>query len=136
MRLTHVVYAVLGSPAASATASTLPLLRNACDALRASTGHVTYVDQSIGCCECNTPWVPLEVINSPVADINVRHAVRFRGGAGSDDASDRSESGTSQDDSTVKIKVAAPTQESLDEIDALSRPSAVESGKEKGKPRR
>ena len=94
------------------------------------------LDQSIGCCECNTPWIPLEVVNSPVADVSVRHAARFRGGAGSDNASSCSESGTSQDDSTVKIKVAAPTQESLDEIDALSRPPAAAPGKEKGKPRK
>ena len=94
------------------------------------------LDQSIGCCECNTPWIPLEVINSPVVAANVRHTTRSRGGAGSDDASSCSDSGTSQDDSTVKIKVAAPTQESLDEIDALSRPPAGAPSKEKGKPKK
>ncbi|KAF8719225.1 hypothetical protein AX14_011291 [Amanita brunnescens Koide BX004] len=93
------------------------------------------LDQSIGCCECNTPWVPLAVISSPVTDINVRHAVRFQGGAGSNDVSEISSTGTTQDDSTVKIKIAAPTQESLDEIDALSRPSAARPAKEKGKPK-
>ena len=77
----------------------------------------------------------MEVIKSPEAAPEARQATRFRGGAGSDNASETSSAGTAQDDSTVKIKIAAPTQESLDEIDALSRPSAARSAKEKGKPR-
>ena len=77
------------------------------------------LDQSIGCCECSTPWVPLSVISSPATDIKDNQAARFRGRAGSDNASEHSSTGASQDDSTVKIKISAPTQESLDEIDAF-----------------
>ncbi|KAF8672085.1 hypothetical protein AX14_005610 [Amanita brunnescens Koide BX004] len=94
------------------------------------------LDQSIGCCGCDTPWVPLSVIGSPATDVNVSHAARFRGGAGSDNASVSSLTSTSQDDSTVKIKISAPTQESLDEIDTLSRPPAANAPKEKGKPKK
>ena len=36
----------------------------------------------------------------------------------------------------MKIKIAAPTQESVDEIDAFSRPASAEPGKEKGKANR
>ena len=93
------------------------------------------LDQSIGCCERNTPWVPLAVIGSPETGTNYKHAARFRGGVGSDDASTASSASASQDDSTVKIKISVPTQESLDEIDALSRPPSVTSVKEKGKPK-
>ena len=88
------------------------------------------LDQSTRCCECDTPWVPLELIKSAKAE-----ATHFRGGAGSDNASESSSTGTAQDDSTVKIKIAAPTQESLDEIDALSRPSTVKPVKETAKPK-
>ena len=95
------------------------------------------LDQTIGCCECNTPWVPLAVISPPAASASVKHAARFRGGAGSGDASKTSSStGTTHDDSTVKIKISAPTQESLDEIDALSRPAAGDPAREKGKPKK
>ena len=90
------------------------------------------LDQSIGCCECNTPWVPLAVFSPPETGTNFKRAARFRGGAGSDNAS---VSDTSQDDSTVKIKVSAPTQESVDEIDAFSRPSSVGSTRKIGKPK-
>ncbi|KAF8676330.1 hypothetical protein AX14_004975 [Amanita brunnescens Koide BX004] len=94
------------------------------------------LDQSVGCCECGTPWVPLTVIGSPTSQVGGKSAARFRGGAGSDDdASDAVSTGTSQGDSTVKIKVSAPTQESLDEIDALSRPPAANPAKVKGKPK-
>ena len=92
-------------------------------------------DQSNNCCGCDTPWVPLNVITPPESAPVAERAARFRGGVGSDDASEASSTGTSRDDSTVKIKIAAPTQESLDEIDALSRPSTAKPGKEKGKPR-
>ncbi|KAF8700286.1 hypothetical protein AX14_000807 [Amanita brunnescens Koide BX004] len=93
------------------------------------------LDQSVGCCECGTPWVPLTVISSPATRANDKPAARFRGGAGSDDASEVSSTGMSQDDSTVKIKISAPTQESLDEIDALSHPPAANPAKVKGKPK-
>ena len=90
------------------------------------------LDQSIGCCECNTPWVPLAVLSLPKAEDNHKPAARFRGGAGSDNASVSDES---RDDSTVKIKISAPTQESVDEIDAFSRPSSVGSSRKIGKPK-
>ncbi|KAF8701738.1 hypothetical protein AX14_000299 [Amanita brunnescens Koide BX004] len=93
------------------------------------------LDQSVGCCECGTPWVPLTVIGSPATRANDKPAARFRGGVGSDEASEVSSTGKSQDDSTVKIKVSTPTQESLDEIDALSRPPATNPAKVKGKPK-
>ena len=93
------------------------------------------LDQSTSCCECDTPWVPLELIKSPRAATENKLATRFRGGAGSDKASESSSTHTAQGDSTVKIQITAPTQESLDEIDALSRPSTVRPAKEKGKPR-
>ncbi|KAF8703922.1 hypothetical protein AX14_014103 [Amanita brunnescens Koide BX004] len=93
------------------------------------------LDQSIGCCECNTPWVPLTVLSPPVTETNPKPATRFRGGASSGTASISSSTDTSQDDSTVKIKISAPTQESMDEIDALSRPPADKPAKEKGKPK-
>ncbi|KAF8651380.1 hypothetical protein AX14_008483, partial [Amanita brunnescens Koide BX004] len=93
------------------------------------------LDQSTGCCECNTPWVPLEVIRSPTTATVNKPATRFRGGAGSDNASESSSTSTAQNDSTVKIQITAPTQESLDEIDALSHPSTAKPAKEKGKPK-
>ena len=93
------------------------------------------LDQSNGCCGCGTPWVPVNIVRSPELEVETRQATRFRGGAGSDTASEASSAGTTRDDSTVKIKIAAPTQESLDEIDALSRPSTVKPAKEKGKPK-
>ena len=80
--------------------------------------------------------MPLIVIASHAANTEVEHVARFRGGAGSNDASETSSTGTSQDDSTVKVKVAPPTQESLDEIDAFSRPPPTEPAKEKGKPKK
>ncbi|KAF8668260.1 hypothetical protein AX14_006193 [Amanita brunnescens Koide BX004] len=91
------------------------------------------LDQSTECCECNTPWVPLNVISSPTPGSGKTRAARFRGGAGSDNASQSSSTDTTQDDSTVKIKIAAPTQESVDEIDAFSRPSSAGTGKGKTK---
>ncbi|KAF8722324.1 hypothetical protein AX14_009901 [Amanita brunnescens Koide BX004] len=94
------------------------------------------LDQSNSCCGCDTPWIPTEVIKSPLISAQVKQATRFRGGAGSDDdASETSSAGTTHDDSTVKVKIAPPTQESLDEIDALSRPAPAKPVKEKGKPR-
>ena len=99
------------------------------------------LDQSVGCCVCNTPWVPLELIGSPppMLQAGKGRAARSRGGAGSGDGSQSSSStNTTNDDSTVKIKVSAPTQESIDEIDALSRPpsAGLEKGKGKGRQRR
>ena len=91
------------------------------------------LDLSTGCCECDTPWVPLNIINSPTPNNGMTRAARFRGGAGSDNASQSSATDSAQDDSTVKIKIAAPTQESVDEIDAFSRPSSAGTGKEKSK---
>ena len=91
------------------------------------------LDQSTGCCECNTPWVPLNVISLPAPGSGKTRAARFRGGAGSDSASQSSSKNSTQDDSTVKIKIAAPTQESVDEIDAFSRPSSAGTGKGKSK---
>ena len=90
------------------------------------------LDQSVGCCECNTPWVPLAVFSPPEISADIKRASRFRGGAGSSNAST---SDKSQDDSTVKIKVSAPTQESVDEIDAFSRPSSAGSTMKIGKPK-
>ena len=94
------------------------------------------LDQSNSCCVCETPWVPTEIVKAPVpkSDAATTPAARFRGGAGSDDASDSSSARTAQEDNTVKINVTAPTQESLDEIDALSCPSTVKPTKVKGKP--
>ena len=96
------------------------------------------LDQSVGCCVCNTPWVPLDVISSPppMPQVGKGRATRFRGGAGSDNASQSSSTATTKDDSTVKIKIAAPTQESIDEIDAFSRPPSAGSGKVKSKGKR
>ena len=96
------------------------------------------LDQSIGCCECNTPWVPLGVVNSPppTPHADKGRVTRFRGGAGSDDWSQASSADTTKDDSTVKIKISAPTQESVDEIDAFSRPPSTDPGKGKRKDRR
>ncbi|KAF8666036.1 hypothetical protein AX14_006554 [Amanita brunnescens Koide BX004] len=93
------------------------------------------LDQSNSCCRCDTPWVPVDVIKTSETVPGARLATCFRGGVGSDNASETSSSGTTHDDSTVKIKIAAPTQESLDEIDALSHPSTAKPTKEKGKPR-
>ncbi|KAF8673093.1 hypothetical protein AX14_005416, partial [Amanita brunnescens Koide BX004] len=94
------------------------------------------LDQSNSCCVCETPWVPAEIVKTPVPESNTaaKPAARFRGGAGSDNASDSSSARTTQEDSTVKINVTAPTQESLDEIDAFSHPSTVKPTKVKGKP--
>ena len=96
---------------------------------------VCNLDQSTGCCECGTPWVPMEVIRSPTTAAENKPATRFRGGVGSDNASESLSTNTAQNDSTVRIQVTAPTQESLDEIDALSHPSTAKPAKEKGKPR-
>ncbi|KAF8649015.1 hypothetical protein AX14_008757 [Amanita brunnescens Koide BX004] len=94
------------------------------------------LDQSTGCCVCDTPWVPMEIIRSPAPATENKPAARFRGGAGSDNASESSSMHTAQDNTTVKIQITAPTQESLDEIDALSRPSTARPlAKEKGKPK-
>ena len=90
------------------------------------------LDQSVGCCKCNTPWVPLAVFTPPQIGTDFKRATRFRGGAGSDNASASDES---KGDSTVKIKISAPTQESIDEIDALSRPPSVSSTRKIGKPK-
>ncbi|KAF8646082.1 hypothetical protein AX14_009114, partial [Amanita brunnescens Koide BX004] len=94
------------------------------------------LDQSNSCCVCETPWVPAEIVKAPGPGLNTaaKPAARFRGGAGSDDVSESSSARTAQEDSTVKIHVTAPTQESLDEIDAFSCPSTVKPTKEKGKP--
>ena len=89
------------------------------------------LDQSIGCCECNTPWVPLAVLDAETKN-SFKPATRFRGGAGSDNVS---LSDWSRDDSTVKIKIAGPTQESVDEIDAFSRPPSATSVRKIGKPK-
>ena len=94
------------------------------------------LDQSNSCCECGTKWIPTNVIESPHPDSGTRQATRFRGGAGSDNASEASSTGTDHDDSTVKVRIAPPTQESLDEIDALSRPPSTKPAKEKGKPQK
>ena len=94
------------------------------------------LDQSIGCCECGTPWIPLAVISSFETRADTKRAAQFRGGAGSETASESASTNASQDDSTVKIKISAPTQESLDEIDALSRPPVTSTGERKGKPER
>ena len=96
------------------------------------------LDQSIGCCECDTPWVPLDVFSSPppTQHTDKGRAIRFRGGAGSDNASLASSADTTKDDSTVKIKISAPTQESVDEIDAFSRPPSTQPGNKEGKGRR
>ncbi|KAF8664592.1 hypothetical protein AX14_006727 [Amanita brunnescens Koide BX004] len=91
------------------------------------------LDQSNSCCGCDTPWIPMNVVKSPEVTPEIKQATRFRGGAGSDNASEASSA--THDDSTAKIKIAAPTQESLDEIDALSRPPSTKPAKEKGKPR-
>ncbi|KAF8660711.1 hypothetical protein AX14_007348 [Amanita brunnescens Koide BX004] len=93
------------------------------------------LDRSTNCCKCDTPWIPLELISSPRIATENKPATRFRGSAGSDNESESSSTHMAQGDSTVKIQVTAPTQESLDEIDALSRPSTVKPAKEKGKPR-
>ncbi|KAF8666175.1 hypothetical protein AX14_006545, partial [Amanita brunnescens Koide BX004] len=73
---------------------------------------------------------------SPRAATENKLATRFRGGAGSDNASESSSTHTAQGDSTVKIQITAPTQESLDEIDALSRPSTPKSGQSSHEPSR
>ncbi|KAF8680805.1 hypothetical protein AX14_004478 [Amanita brunnescens Koide BX004] len=93
------------------------------------------LDQSNSCCGCDTPWIPTVVIKSPESTPAARQVTRLRGGAGSDNASEALTADTTGDDSTVKIKVAAPTQESLDEIDAFTRPPTAKPAKEKGKPR-
>ncbi|KAF8661937.1 hypothetical protein AX14_007157 [Amanita brunnescens Koide BX004] len=91
------------------------------------------LDQSNSCCGCDTPWIPMSVLSPPELPSGRKQATRFRGGVGSDNVSEASSAGT-HDDSTVKIKIAAPTQESLDEIDAFSRPSTAKPAKVKGKP--
>ena len=90
------------------------------------------LDQSIGCCECNTPWVPLAVLAPAKVETDLKPAARFRGGAGSGSGSVSDES---RDDSTVKIKISIPTQESVDEIDAFSRPPSASSSRKIGKPK-
>ncbi|KAF8691074.1 hypothetical protein AX14_002821 [Amanita brunnescens Koide BX004] len=94
------------------------------------------LDQSVGCCECGTPWVPLIIIESSHTGTPAQHATRVRGGASSSNASEASSVGKSQDDSTVKIRISAPTQESLDEIDAFSRPPSADPARERGKPKK
>ena len=93
------------------------------------------LDQSNNCCECNTAWIPM-ILRSPEIAPGAKQAARFRGGAGSDNMSETSSTGTTHDDSTVKVKIAPPTQESLDEIDAFPRPSTAKPAKEKGKPQK
>ena len=93
------------------------------------------LDQSNNCCECNTPWIPM-ILRSPEIAPSAKQAARLRGGVGSDNTSEASSAGTTHDDSTVKVRIAPPTQESLDEIDALSRPSTAKPAKEKGKPQK
>ncbi|KAF8694562.1 hypothetical protein AX14_002003 [Amanita brunnescens Koide BX004] len=81
---------------------------------------------------CDTPWVPASLV-SIKGSLDTTPATHFRGGAGSDkEWSDGSSAHTAQEDATVKIQAAAPTQESLDEIDALSRPSTA-TAKPRGK---
>ena len=95
------------------------------------------LDQTNECCTCGTLWVPEVIVKSPAQSaVIAKPATRFQGGAGSDHTSDNLSTRSAQEDSTVKIQVTAPTQESLDEIDALSRPSTIKPPtKEKGKPR-
>ena len=95
------------------------------------------LDQSNSCCVCDTPWVPAEIVRAPESMPNTaaKAAARFRGGAGSDNVSEGSSAHTAQEDRTMKIQITAPTQESLDEIDALSHPSTMKPEKEKGKPK-
>ena len=70
------------------------------------------LDQSNECCMCGTLWVPVALVQSD--PVGAKPATRFRGGAGSDkEWSDDSSVHTAQEDSTVKIKIAAPTQESI-----------------------
>ena len=76
--------------------------------------------------------MPLAVFSPPKAEANFKPAACVRGGAGSSNASASDES---RDDSTVKIKVSAPTQESVDEIDAFSRPPSSSSSRKIGKPK-
>ena len=97
-------------------------------------------DQTNECCLCGTQWVTPTVIRKPAPASSplVKPAERLRGGAGSDKAwsDDGSSAHTAQEDTTVKIQIAAPTQESIDEIDALSRPSTVRPPADKGKQRK
>ncbi|KAF8675622.1 hypothetical protein AX14_005071 [Amanita brunnescens Koide BX004] len=57
--------------------------------------------------------------------LHMQHPMGPRGGSDKEWSDGSSSAHTAQDDSTVKIQIAAPTQESLDEIDALSRPSTA-----------
>ena len=96
-------------------------------------------DQSNECCTCSTFWPP-SVLSPPSEDPVPSQkepnppAACLHGGAGSDNngkGEDWSSSGSSAhtaEESTVKIKISGPTQESIDEIDALSKPSAPKSG--------
>ncbi|KAF8668067.1 hypothetical protein AX14_006242 [Amanita brunnescens Koide BX004] len=85
---------------------------------------------------CSTPWVPPAVIKHSAPNASeARATTHFRGGAGSDNVSEDSSTHTAQGNSTVKIQITAPTQESLDEIDTFSHPSTIKPVKEKGKPR-
>ncbi|KAF8680803.1 hypothetical protein AX14_004479 [Amanita brunnescens Koide BX004] len=96
-------------------------------------------DQTNECCLCGTPWVPPTVVKppQPASPSLVKPAARLRGGAGSNHWSDEGSSAhTAQEDSTVKIQIAAPTQESIDEVDALSQPSTVKPPADKGKQRK
>ncbi|KAF8665828.1 hypothetical protein AX14_006582 [Amanita brunnescens Koide BX004] len=88
------------------------------------------LDQSNECCMCSTLWVPQGIFDLPT-----KTPLRLRGGAGSNkEWSDGSSVHTAQEDSTVKIQVSPPTQESLEEIDAFShtstaKPPAARQGK-------
>ncbi|KAF8709761.1 hypothetical protein AX14_013475 [Amanita brunnescens Koide BX004] len=95
-------------------------------------------NQANECCLCSTPWVPCTIAKAPTPTSSqpTKLAERLRGGAGSEKAWSDDSAHTAEEDSTVKIQVAAPTQESIDEIDALSRPSTVQSAAEKGKRRK
>lgn len=97
-------------------------------------------DQTNECCTCGTPWVPPSVVKqspSP-APLGNKPAAWFRGGAGSNKewSDGGSSTHTAQEDSTVKIQIAAPTQESIDEIHALSCPSTVKPRVDKDKRRK
>ena len=87
--------------------------------------------------ESNDDAAGHQSVNKPPMSsaIEAKSAARFRGGTGSSQASENSSTHSTQEDGTVKIQVTAPTQELLDEIDALSRPSTIKPPKEKGKPR-
>ncbi|KAF8672234.1 hypothetical protein AX14_005589, partial [Amanita brunnescens Koide BX004] len=87
--------------------------------------------------ESNDDAAGHQSVNKPPVSsaIEAKSAAHFRGGTGSSQASENSSTHSTQEDGTVKIQVTAPTQELLDKIDALSRPSTIKPPKEKGKPR-